>query len=908
MSASRQIDVSVVIAVHNGMPELTHCVTSVLEQSLASDRVQIVVVDDGSTDGTAAELQRLQEQSSGRLEVIHQPASGGPSRPRNVGLERAVGRYVFFLDADDYLASEALERLVLLADRNGADVVLGKILRHDGTSPGVFSTDSDDVSPFSARMIWSLNAQKLFRREMLEVPPKIRFPEDLWTGEDTIFTMRSYLRAGRISVLSSYTCYYKVRRPGGGHLTSRSGLEPRLRSYRAMIELITTSVPAGPRRDVLMVRPTTDLLRFFGPRYLRFDDARRREAFTLFAPLVRQWVTPGTIARLKPVERLKVHLVAQDRPDLLEELLLWLQEDHEPEMLVEDGRQYTVYPFFRDRRVDIPDCVFQVAGPPPFKHTVTALERRGLTSIVLRGVATVPATSSTFGLQLVLIGRQSRDEHRQPVIFYSREDTNSRGITSDPRVHYIAVIDLAPLWRSAADERVWDFFLEVEVNGQVARKRLGRQGSPLPVPPDPWLITRRSNRGSVVGERIAVVFTGRGALTVKKRPARLRSVLAYGLLKYSPLPPQVRRSLMQQVADRRFRSTVPYRRKVRRLIRRALTRINVDVLSVPPDAYVVTRRRDLAVTPVPASGFFVAPDRQQVQLREVDESSFLAWRNVELQDLGPDQVLVTTNSARTNRVIPLVDGATLITADDVEQERWLQQERALLNYAATRHILGVLKAFDINCVLDVGANRGQYGQLLRQAGYDGHIVSFEPVPAAVEALRRVTQHDEKWSVHAIALGTEEGVTTMQVVPGQATLSSMLPPSDYGRHRFPTMAGVVPHEVPVARLDALLDSVTDHIPNPRLYLKLDTQGFDLEVFGGLGARIRDIVALQSELALVEIYEGMPRMLEALAIYENAGFEVSGLFPVSREFKTTRIVEYDCILVRASAVAGSEDAKA
>jgi hypothetical protein len=79
--------------------------------------------------------------------------------------------------------------------------------------------------------------------------------------------------------------------------------------------------------------------------------------------------------------------------------------------------------------------------------------------------------------------------------------------------------------------------------------------------------------------------------------------------------------------------------------------------------------------------------------------------------------------------------------------------------------------------------------------------------------------------------------------------------------------------------------------------MDTQGFDLEVFRGLGERAQDVVGLQSEVALLLIYEGMPRMPEALATYEAAGFEITGFFPITRE-PDGRVIEYDCVMVRAS----------
>jgi hypothetical protein len=101
---------------------------------------------------------------------------------------------------------------------------------------------------------------------------------------------------------------------------------------------------------------------------------------------------------------------------------------------------------------------------------------------------------------------------------------------------------------------------------------------------------------------------------------------------------------------------------------------------------------------------------------------------------------------------------------------------------------------------------------------------------------------------------------------------------------------------------MLDEVLDGLDDPRPFLKMDTQGYDVEVFRGLGKRAREIVALQSEVALMQLYEGMPRMAEALAVYEEAGFEVSGMYPVNREENSGRVLEFDCLMVRADAVDG------
>ena len=250
------------------------------------------------------------------------------------------------------------------------------------------------------------------------------------------------------------------------------------------------------------------------------------------------------------------------------------------------------------------------------------------------------------------------------------------------------------------------------------------------------------------------------------------------------------------------------------------------------------------------------------------------------------------------RVRRLAPGTVLVTDRRRARRHWLEAEKALGTHLVSEHVAGLLRMYRVNCVLDVGANHGQFARRLRRVGYKGRIVSFEPVGETFGRLAESAAGDPDWSVHRVALGEEEGVTAMQVVPG--TMSSLLEPTDFGARRYAQLRAPEREEVPVRRLDALLDEALAGLAEPRPFLKLDTQGYDLQAFAGLGARAREVVGLQSEVALKRIYAGMPRLPEALAVYEAAGFEVTGLFPVSRESATGRLVEMDCVMVRADAL--------
>src|SRR5699024_11328269 len=105
-------------------------IRSVLNQTISPERVELIVVDDGSTDGSDVVINRLAAQDA-RITVLTQENSGTPGGARNPALDLARGTFIFFLDSDDLLASNALQRMVDVAIAEDSDVVLGKISSTD---------------------------------------------------------------------------------------------------------------------------------------------------------------------------------------------------------------------------------------------------------------------------------------------------------------------------------------------------------------------------------------------------------------------------------------------------------------------------------------------------------------------------------------------------------------------------------------------------------------------------------------------------------------------------------------------------------------------------------------------------------------------------------------------------------
>ena len=214
------------------------------------------------------------------------------------------------------------------------------------------------------------------------------------------------------------------------------------------------------------------------------------------------------------------------------------------------------------------------------------------------------------------------------------------------------------------------------------------------------------------------------------------------------------------------------------------------------------------------------------------------------------------------------------------------------------HLAALLESYEADCVLDVGAHVGEFGSALRHAGYSGPIVSFEPVNEYFKRLEAVAAPDKKWWAYRTALGRDTGDRPMNVMDG--TGSSFLSPNRYAMRCWPEWHSAYVEKVPMRRLSDMMEMLSASIGVSRPFLKLDTQGYDIEVFQGAGDRIHDLVGLQCELSLIPLYEGMPTIENALGVFRAAGLDVTGFFPVAVENATARLLEVDCVMIRSQAL--------
>jgi FkbM family methyltransferase len=203
----------------------------------------------------------------------------------------------------------------------------------------------------------------------------------------------------------------------------------------------------------------------------------------------------------------------------------------------------------------------------------------------------------------------------------------------------------------------------------------------------------------------------------------------------------------------------------------------------------------------------------------------------------------------------------------------------------------------IDLVIDVGANEGQFGRRLRRH-YTGDLISFEPIAAVHSRLVDNVAGDPKWKALRFGLGAVESECTIYVARA-SVFSSLLQSNAYAQARF-KQEELQNHQeiIQVRRLDAVLPDVVPDLPNRRILLKMDTQGFDMQVFAGSRSILQYVYALQSEVSCKAIYAGMPHWTDVVNEYERAGFGVAGLFPVT--WDSDQVVEYDCVMTRTPGV--------
>jgi FkbM family methyltransferase len=212
------------------------------------------------------------------------------------------------------------------------------------------------------------------------------------------------------------------------------------------------------------------------------------------------------------------------------------------------------------------------------------------------------------------------------------------------------------------------------------------------------------------------------------------------------------------------------------------------------------------------------------------------------------------------------------------------------------YIKSLLDEFDINLILDVGANVGQFARCMRKIGYKGTIISFEPVATEFSKLKKTAANDLEWKVVKSALGATTEVKPINIMRS-SSFSSFNVPSEAETSRFQQENMVVgKEEVFVRRLDEIIVEMGLEDNLSRCFLKCDTQGFDKKVLDGAGSFLDAIRLIQIEINVTRIYDEMIGMLDMIGYLNEKLFLPIAFFPINR-MRDWGAIDFDYLAVNS-----------
>lgn len=199
------------------------------------------------------------------------------------------------------------------------------------------------------------------------------------------------------------------------------------------------------------------------------------------------------------------------------------------------------------------------------------------------------------------------------------------------------------------------------------------------------------------------------------------------------------------------------------------------------------------------------------------------------------------------------------------------------------------KHFNIDTVLDVGANVGQFATSLRQVGYCGRIISFEPLSEAYALLCQRAINDPLWDIYTrCAIGDYNGETKINISANSES-SSILDMMEEHSNAAPKSVYIGTESSPIYTLDFVTSKIINK--TRETFLKIDTQGFEWEVLDGAVDTLQNIRGILLEVSLIELYEGQRLWKEVVQRIEKEGFEIWAIKQAFSDPKTGRILQYD-----------------
>jgi FkbM family methyltransferase len=209
----------------------------------------------------------------------------------------------------------------------------------------------------------------------------------------------------------------------------------------------------------------------------------------------------------------------------------------------------------------------------------------------------------------------------------------------------------------------------------------------------------------------------------------------------------------------------------------------------------------------------------------------------------------------------------------------------------------IMNVTSINCVLDVGANVGQFGRFLRDEGFSGTLISFEPIASVYSELSRATVKEPDWYCRRTALGESDGIAEINVSKNYVS-SSLLTAKAWSVSIEEGIAELNREIVPLHRLETIWSELPIPSLNASIMLKIDVQGLELQVLRGLGDRVSEITLFLLEASLIPVYEGEPKFEDVVAELRAIGLHPVWIGPGWSNKHTRQVFQCDIVFARRS----------
>ncbi|WP_338442940.1 poly(ribitol-phosphate) beta-N-acetylglucosaminyltransferase [Staphylococcus aureus] len=446
---------SVIVPTYNSEKYITELLNSLAKQDFPKTEFEVIVVDDCSTDQTLQIVEKYRNKLNLKVDQL-ETNSGGPGKPRNVALRQAEGEFVLFVDSDDYINKETLKDAAAFIDEHHSDVLLIKMkgVNGRGVPQSMFKETAPEVTLLNSRIIYTLSPTKIYRTALLK-DNDIYFPEELKSAEDQLFTMKAYLNANRISVLSDKAYYYATKREGE-HMSS-AYVSPE--DFYEVMRLIAVEILNADLEEA----HKDQILAEFLNRHFSFS---RTNGFSLKVKLEDQpqWLNAlGDFIQAVP-ERVDALVMSKLRP-----LLHCARaKDIDNYRTVEESYRQGQYYHF-----DIVDGKLNIQfneGEPYFEGIDIAKPKVKMTAFKFDNHKIV----TELTLNEFMIGEGHYDV-RLKLHSRNKKHTMYVPLSVNANKQYRFNIMLEDIKSYLPKEKIWDVFLEVQIGTEVFEVRVGNQ-------------------------------------------------------------------------------------------------------------------------------------------------------------------------------------------------------------------------------------------------------------------------------------------------------------------------------------------------------------------------------------------------------------------------------------------------